>query len=311
MGSAVSGIAKPKPVQMCSALLTIMQAQTEVNAKAKAKPPPVIVNLEPSLNMLCRVGLSPSDRLKKMLGVRTKCCPDWVIVWDLSNIQMTRKALSYFFDLLLNKDVWMIYLIGSEIDENLLAEIEQFCGGRLHCELYSKNQNGSESELVDLRIADLIRTLSLLKNIELVCFTGDGNLEHGEFSIISAVKAACSRNVRVHMYAPLGALSKAYVGVANIFIIDWSSNSPSPPPRTTPSTVGYQSDLSSHSSRSSSSSPPPLGSSVSVPNGGKCFVRDVSCDEQHSTSPPPMPRDLARILQGGQHSLLGKYVHSK
>ena len=279
MGSAASVPTGIKPIRMCSGLLTIQQAQRALDIA----PPQAVI--KSPLNKLCRVGLSSSEILKRMLGlsIRKSCCPDWVIMWDLSNVPMTRRALDYLYHLLIYKDVWMVYLIGSEIDKTLLEEIEQKCTGRLHCELYTKNQDGSESELVDLRIADLIRSSSLLKNIELVCFTGDGNLEHGEFSIIAAVKAACIRDVRVHMYAPLGALSKAYVGIPNIYIIDWSSNSLSSSQRATPILFDFDSDLSS---RSTSCSPPPPSSS-----GGS------------SRSPPPrvVVRDIP-LLKGSINS---------
>jgi len=301
----VSATQANSKVPLCRDLLNIMQAQsradalarataeaaTKATAEAAAKAAVKIrVDTRLSLNEMCGVSLSPTDLLRKQVGLKRTSSYDCVVIWDLSNIMMTSKAIGYLYDLLRTKDVWMVYLIGSDIDFRTLMELESLCGDCLHCELYPKNQDGSESELVDLRIADLIRTLSMLKNIEMVCFTGDGNLEHGDYSIISAVKTACSRNVRVHMYAPLGSLSKAYIGVGNIYIIDWSS--PSPPPRTT-STVGRDSDLSSHSScsslhssRSSSYSPPP-------PSGGSAHifsreltgvVKDVPQHGKHSSS---------------------------
>ena len=266
MGSSVSVQKHSSPevaVSMCRGLLKIMKAQRKADAYAKKTKS----FSGPSHTMLCGVGM--------------KCCPDRVIIWDLSNVPMTKRALDYFYDLLKNEDVWMVYLIGSEIDENLLEAMKGMCGSRLHCEIYPRNRDGSESDLVDRRIADLIQTYSRLSNLELACFTGDGNLEHGQFSIIEAVKEACKK-VCVHMYAPLGGLSKCYIGVPNIFIIDWSSNSMSSSQRTTPIIVDC--NLSSRStscspslsSGGSSRSPPPsfLGASSRTPPP-RVVIKDV------------------------------------
>jgi hypothetical protein len=241
---------------------------------------------------------------------------DCVVICDSSNVPLSWKTLGYLNELLNEKSVWKVHVIGSSIKVQTLDELKGMCGDCLHCELYPKKDK-KESDYVDLRIAELITKYSRIDNVELVCFTGDGNRKHGVQSISSAVIDACSRDVCVCMYAPRDALAKIYIGVPNISLIDWNANSPSLPQRTTSSTVDYQSDVSSHSlrsssnspqppssgsARSSSSSPQPLGGSAHVPNGGKCFVRDVTCDGQHSTSPRPMPIDLVRILQAGQHS---------